>query len=511
MNTKRILLSAFLSTAISIAVAQDRPPAVIPIQQDASWAVEWWMPRHEEKLAEAKERGDQVELLFIGDSITHGWDDNLWNDYFGNHEPFNLGFSGDRTEHVLWRFQHGALDNLNPKVTVLMIGTNNTGQGDGQPAHETLQGIEAIIDEINERLPDTHLILHAVFPRGASAEDPKRLENDKINAALPALAEEKGAEFLDINRFFVEYDGTLPRNVMPDLLHPNRYGYSLWAKALKPSLEKQFGGAEKTEPQIIVLWPKGTPQPVDASLTETAETTVSPIKGPVTRVTGVTEPTISFYKAESRGPAQAVLVCPGGGYNILAWDLEGEEVAEWLNSIGISAAVLKYRVNRNREGALQDAQRALGLLRSKADELNLDPNRIGVLGFSAGGHLSAMLSNHWRQRTYPKIDASDSVSCRPDFTVLVYPAYIGTPYFEFADDFKLDPDVPPAFIVQTQDDKRHFPSAIAYNNGLVKAGVPVELHTYPKGGHGYGLRPSAYPVSGWKDLCRDWLLRIESR
>ena len=156
---------------------------------------------------------------------------------------------------------------------------------------------------------------------------------------------------------------------------------------------------------------------------------------------------------------------------------------------------------------MQDAQRALGFLRSKADDWNLDPERIGVLGFSAGGHLSATLSNHWRERKYQRVDGADDVSCRPDFTILVYPAYIGTQDFETADDFSLDEKAPPAFIVQTQDDTRYFPSAIAYNSELLKRGIEVELHTFPTGGHVYGLRPSAYPVSGWKDLCHDWLLR----
>ena len=494
----------------SFVFAQERPPAVTPVQQDASWAVSWWLPRHEEKLAEAKERGEEVELLFIGDSITHYWNEGLWAEHFGKYEPFNLGFSGDRTEHVLWRFQHGALENLSPKVTVLMIGTNNTGHGEGHSAKETLQGIEAIIDEINTRLPDTQLIVHAVFPRGADVGDAKRRVNDQINAGLPALVKKKGAEFLDINRFFVEADGSLPRNIMPDLLHPNKAGYALWAAGLAPSLEKHFGQSKQTKPEVISLWPTGVPAPNDTSLREKSDVREHPQRGDITRVTNVSEPTISLYRAKSRMPAQTVLVCPGGGYNILAWDLEGTEIAEWLNSFGISAAILKYRVNQNREGALQDAQRALGLLRSNAREWNLDPNRIGVLGFSAGGHLSASLSNNWRKRTYPKVDAIDEVICRPDFTVLVYPAYIGDSNFEFADGFKLDPGAPPAFIVQTQDDKKHFPSAIAYNNGMLKAGLSVELHTYPTGGHGYGLRPSAYPVSGWKNLCRDWLLRIES-
>ena len=512
MNTSLCLVrSLMFSILLTLPLAwgqSELPASLKPIQQDASWAVGWWMPRHEEKLVEAKQRGKEADLLFVGDSITHYWDEGLWAENFGQHNAFNLGFSGDRTEHVLWRIQHGAFKNLAPKVTVLMIGTNNTGHGKGQPAADTVRGIEAILDEINERLPNTKVILHAVFPRGAKADDRLRLVNDEINEALPAVAKAKGAEYLDINRFFLELDETLPRNIMPDLLHPNAAGYKLWAVGLAPALSRHFGGERGGEPRVVQLWPNGVPSPHDSRLVETREIKTRDLGDTIIRLSNVTDPSIAFYPVKSRRPVQTVLVCPGGGYGILAWDLEGSEIAEWLNSIGVSAAVLKYRVNQNREGALQDAQRALGILRSNANEWNIDPNRIGVLGFSAGGHLSASLSNHWRKRTYPKVDFVDEVSCRPDFTVLVYPAYIGDTNFEMVESFEFDSAAPPAFIVQTQDDKKHFPSAIAYNTALLKANIASELHTFPTGGHGYGLRPSAYPVSGWKDLCRDWLLRV---
>jgi len=501
-----ILWSAvFSGPCLMSQTTAERPLAVTPVSRLDQ---DWWKTRHQEKLEEAKNRGDEVELLFMGDSITHGWDAGLWAENFAQYGAFNLGFSGDRTEHVLWRFQNGALENLSPKVTVLMIGTNNTGQGEGQPASETVQGIAAIIDEINTRLPDTQLIVHAVFPRGASKDDPLRVVNEEINQALPELVAAKGAEFLDINDLFLEKDGTLPRNIMPDLLHPKKEGYRLWAHGLKPSLDRHFGKSKK-EPktEVVSLWPKGVPAPHDASLVEKSEVGDPRRGGAVVRTTNVAEPSITVYQARSRRPTAGVLVCPGGAYNILAWNLEGEEIAEWLNSIGITAAVLKYRVPKNREGALQDAQRALGLMRSNAEDWNLDPENIGVFGFSAGGHLSASLSNHWRSRNYPKVDAADAVSCRPDFTVLIYPAYIGTPDFELSPDFTIDADAPPVFIVQTQDDTRYFPSAIVYNHELVMRGISSELHTFPTGGHGYGLRPSAYPVSGWTDLCRDWLWR----
>ena len=503
----RFLFLAFLglSTALNALPAIGQTTNIEPaaVRPTSRMEPSWWKERHAEKLAEAKERGDAVELLFIGDSITHSWNKGLWAEALGKYQPFNLGFSGDRTEHVLWRIGNGALDNLSPKVTVLMIGTNNTGQGEGQPAEDTIQGIEAIIDQINDRLPDTKLIVHAVFPRDPKADGAKRLVNDTINKALPEIAADKGAEFLDINHLFLEKDGTLPRNIMPDFLHPNQAGYKLWARGLQPTLARHFGETKKSiVPTIISLWPNGVPQPHNSKLVETNETS-----GGVTRIANVSDPSITLYQVKGRRSKSAVLVCPGGGYSKLAWDKEGTEVAEWLNSIGITAAVLKYRTPQNREGALQDAQRALGLIRSNATEWNLDPKRIGVLGFSAGGHLAATLSASWKNRAYPAVDDAESFSCRPDFTVLIYPAYLGDKNLQLVDEIAINAQTPPAFIVQAQDDRKHVPSAVAYYTALHKAEIPAELHIFPTGGHGYGLRDSAYPVSNWNDLCSDWFLR----
>lgn len=206
----------------------------------------------------------------------------------------------------------------------------------------------------------------------------------------------------------------------------------------------------------------------------------------------VSVPLLSFFPAPDKGaPNPVIIVCPGGGYEVLAYDLEGTEVAEWLNSIGISAAILKYRVPKNREGALQDAQRAVQLVREKSTELNIDPERVGMLGFSAGGHLTASCSNS---------------ANRPDFTVLIYPAYLFKEGgVDLVDEIKVDEKTPPAFIVQTNDDHPHYRSSLAYSVALDAQGIPVELHLFAKGGHGYGLRPSTHPVSKWPVLCEQWM------
>ena len=236
---------------------------------------------------------------------------------------------------------------------------------------------------------------------------------------------------------------------------------------------------------------------------------------PTIRITDVVQPTLTIFKPPAdKDTGAAVLICPGGGYRILAWDKEGTEVAEWLNGLGVTGVVLRYRVpvkegKPRHEAPLQDAQRALGLIRQHASEWGIDPERVGVLGFSAGGHLSAMLScSDADRRTYEAIDAADRESGRPDFALLIYPAYLATAEDELSPEVKVSGKAPPTFLLQTQDDRIRVESSLVYYAALTKAKVPAEMHLFPKGGHGYGLRPSADPVSGWPRLAEVWLRSI---
>ena len=235
---------------------------------------------------------------------------------------------------------------------------------------------------------------------------------------------------------------------------------------------------------------------------------------PVVRLGNVSKPTITVYKpAADRDTGAALLVCPGGAYRILASDLEGTEVCAWLNSIGVTGVLLKYRVpgrpgETGHPGPLQDAQRALGLVRHNAGDWKIDPKRIGVLGFSAGGHLAASLSNNYQERNYPKVDEADSASCRPDFTVLVYPAYLtlAKEGDQLAPELKVSGDTSPTFISIAADDPVRVENAMYYALALRKAKVPLELHVYTAGGHGYGLRPqSNLPVTSWPERLADWM------
>ncbi len=227
----------------------------------------------------------------------------------------------------------------------------------------------------------------------------------------------------------------------------------------------------------------------------------------------IDKPSITLYlPAAEKANGAAVVVCPGGGYHILVMDLEGTEICDWLNSIGVTGVLLKYRVPK-REGlekhaaALQDAQRALGLLRQNAAQWRLDPKRLGVLGFSAGGHLAAVLSNNYDHRTYSPCDPADTVSCRPDFTILIYPAYLTVKEAgdQIAPELNITSKTPPTFMAMAADDSVRVETAAFYALALRKASVPFELHIYPTGGHGYGLRPSKDLVTTWPQRAADWL------
>ena len=264
------------------------------------------------------------------------------------------------------------------------------------------------------------------------------------------------------------------------------------------------------------LWPGKPPGETGAVGPEAAKTATQPDgTHVVTSLTNVSKPTLTICRpAAAQNSGVAVLVFPGGGYKNLAWDHEGEQVARWLNSIGVTAAVLKYRVPR-REGtpqdkpppqALMDAQRAVSVVRSKAADWGVDPQRIGVLGFSAGGHLAAWMATNFDKRAYETVDAAEQASCRPDFAVMVYPGGVvqrGTT--ALSPEIRITPQVPPCFFAHAGDDRVSPENSIVMYLALKRAGVPAELHIYASGGHGFGLRPTGKPAAAWPQRCEEWL------
>jgi acetyl esterase/lipase len=284
----------------------------------------------------------------------------------------------------------------------------------------------------------------------------------------------------------------------------------LWAQ--KPAWQPAPGHLS------LPLWPNGTPGAALSSLPEIDTTTGKDnlIAGkPVIRLGDVSRPTLTVYSPENKNTGAAVVVFPGGSYRMLAIDLEGTEVCAWLNASGITCVLLKYRVPDSgpypkSSAALQDAQRAFGMVRSHATEWHIDPHRIGVLGFSAGAHLAAALSTHFDQRLYDPTDTADSLSCRPDFAVIVYPGYLALAESGFAPNPEIHPtsQTPPSFIVQAEDDPVHVENAVLYFLALKNAGVSAEMHIYAEGGHGYGLRRTALPITTWPASVETWLHTI---
>lgn len=266
--------------------------------------------------------------------------------------------------------------------------------------------------------------------------------------------------------------------------------------------------------EVIRLWPEGLP----AGSVELDADRVEKLKSERTeeRIKYVGDPTLTVFPApKENANGCAVIICPGGGYNILAWPKEGTEVAEWFNTLGVTAFVMQYRVPRRTPDKIhwepmQDVQRAIRVVRHQAETRNIDPKRVGTLGFSAGGHLTVMSGVQYGTKCYEPFDEADALSCRPDFICPIYAAYLGDGY----DDKKaaklgelvtVDKNTPPTFLAVTWDDAlRGAQSALLFAR-LREHGVPAELHAYSKGGHGYGIRPSANPVSTWHHQLAGWL------
>ena len=289
-----------------------------------------------------------------------------------------------------------------------------------------------------------------------------------------------------------------------------------WLAGLCLLLSVPATGSCAAPPEAIPLWPKSAPG--DVELPDTEKDLTKPTDDFVAgkrliRLGNVLQPTLTVYRPpREKDTGAAVVVCPGGGYHILALDLEGTEVTTWLNSIGVTGILLKYRVpirpNQERHhAALQDAQRALGLARHHAKDWGIDPQRLGIMGFSAGAHLSAALSCNYEERAYAPIDDADRLSCRPDFTLLIYPAYLTLEKEsdKIAPELKITPKTPPTFLIQTEDDGVRVECSLYYYLALKNAKVPVEMHLYPTGGHGYGLRPTPQTVTTWPERAEPWL------
>jgi acetyl esterase/lipase len=282
-----------------------------------------------------------------------------------------------------------------------------------------------------------------------------------------------------------------------------------WAAAAeKPLVVELWPGKAPDEtgtigPEKVIMSPKLTRKQVE--VTESTRL-----------VTNVTRPTITIYRpAKAKDTGAAVLICPGGGYWNLYWQLEGEEVAAWLNSLGVTGIILKYRVPRRPDDTkgeparrpLQDAQRAVSLIRSRAREWGIDPERIGMVGFSAGGHLAIATATSFEKRTYEPLDAIDKESCRPDFAILLYSGYLkAKDKDELSPGLHVPARTPPVFLAHGGDDIISDPAhSVVMYLALKRAGIPAELHVYAGAAHDFGVRKSDQPCSRWTESCARWL------
>lgn len=283
-----------------------------------------------------------------------------------------------------------------------------------------------------------------------------------------------------------------------------------WGAALLLALSS-WGVVRAADPEVIKLWPKGAPNAKAGMAAEQVTTKAGGLYGTQVSVTNVSEPTLTvFLPPRDQACGAAVIVCPGGGYTYLEMSKEGTDLAKWFNTFGVAAMVLKYRVPNDRDGALQDIQRALRIVRSRAAGWGVDTRRVGVMGFSAGAHLSARVSNNYGKAAYDAVDQTiDQAAIRPDFAMIIYPGLLAQGRSgQLAPDMPVTAQTPPTFVAQAYDDRVGVENSIYYFAALQKAGVPqCEMHLYANGGHGFGLHTEkdGKSFTNWAAQCRQWM------
>ncbi len=503
-----------------LAVGIPTNSALIPVPKLENDSYDWHA-RHAEVLRIKDALNPEVVL--IGDSITHFWGGEpragaangpgSWQSTFGKYRTLNLGFGWDRIQNVLWRLDHGELDGLHPRVIVLHIGTNNTSETanarQNTPA-EIAEGVRAIVRRLRAKVPKARIVLMGVFPREQKPDHPRRAQIAEMNRLLVELGQLPGITFLDLGPKLLQPDGTISTEIMGDFCHPTDKGYQIWGEALAPWL--QPGGpsgatAEASPPEKVVLWPDQAP--VGDGLFEK------------------TEASITVYRPLHPNGA-AVVICPGGGYGGLVMGAEGSGIAQWLNKHGITGIVLEYRLPRGRAFVpLLDAQRAIRMVRAKGKEWGCDPQRIGIIGFSAGGHLAATAATHFDPGSATAADPIARVGCRPDFALLVYPVITmgekghggsrqnlmgSSPSAEtvelFSNEKQVTAQTPPVFLAHALDDKVVSPGqSRSFYEALQAQKVPSRYLELPSGDH--GLNGYKGPMwDAWQSGALQWLASL---
>ena len=461
-------MMSFMGALVLCAVTA--ADALTPVSR-MGWDI--WKKRYDEKVAEIR-TGRHYDVVFVGDSITHYWERDCkasWEKWMGRYNPLNLGILADETQHVLWRLTEGGqLDGYGPKAFVVLIGTNNIGNnppGAVKPEWAAA-GVRKIIETIRRKHGGVKILLVAILPRSRDNDIkcgyPKA--NDEVNALIGKLADGKDVHWLDCGRRFLSgkiRDGVpvVDLKLMADSLHPTEKGYEILGEEITRKLDEMLAPA----PRTLALWPEG--KIPDCEVAQ--------------RV-----PEMIVTLPEKRTTDAFLIVAPGGSYEKLCtWE---DERAAWFNALGMATAQLRYRVPRPKDApkhraAWQDAQRAVRLVRAHAKEWGVDPEKIGFLGHSAGGHLTVMAAASSSVRAYEPVDETDSLPCHVNFAVPCYPAYLLDDRGASLDPaFAFDKATPPMCFLHGDADG-FSAGSVAVVSRLKKMGVPVEFHLFAGRAH----------------------------
>jgi len=546
----RILLSTLLAFLPVVAGAADAAaPAVAgvpakpsPRAGDADFPMPSPSARHAEKVAAV--RSGRFDLALIGDSITHTVGElggkyeplrAVWDKHFAPRRAINLGHNGQRTENILWNLADGELDFVvSPKVVVVLIGTNNSDDRNFKKVHtaeEIADGTRAIVDLVRRRHPATKVLVVRVFPRGGDGEAGTgggifHSSAKCIATCLRAgeltrkLADGKNVFWIDVGNVFLRPDGTIDTDRMPDLLHPGLAGAEAWAEAIEPTLTRLMAG--QAVPAATVIPPRAAAVAVDPLPEKLALWAGKAPDG--AGATDTADATITVFRAAKPNGA-AMVICPGGGYGGLVTGAEGTGIARWLGAHGITGIVLEYRLPRGRRMVpLLDAQRAIRTARANADRWGIDPGRIGIIGFSAGGHLASTAATHFAAGEAVPGDPVARFSSRPDFSVLVYPvismgakghggsrqnllglAPTADQVRFFSSEEQVAADTAPSYLAHAVDDRAvSIENSRMFAAALGSKGVASRLLELPSGDH--GLDGYQGPMwDAWQSGALRWL------
>lgn len=441
-------------------------------------------------------------------SINGAWAKAM-GEWFGKEFPgkvtfLNSAMAGMHSNWGVENLQKRVLEK-NPDLVFIEFSANDAATKHRISLEKSEANLDRMVKALRERNPRVDIVLQTMNPAWDSPTNPAkkygtdRPELEAYYEVYRRYAHEHGLPLVDHYPNWRKMQVEKPeefQQAVSDGIHPQ----SGPSKAVTWPAVRGLLERARTGSRVVEIWPDGT---MPGKGAPDSETNARPEKTDATRITNVSKPTLTLFPSAKKN-SPTLIVCPGGGYSYVVMDKEGSEIAAWLNSNGYGALVLKYRVPNNRGGALQDVQRAIRLARSRAAEWNIDPKRLGVIGFSAGGNLAAKSSSLFETRSYPTIDAVDEQSCRPDFAVLVYPAYLDDKAGQVSPDLNLKADIPPTLIVHSEDDKPFVPGSKLYAAALAAAGRSHRFLLYPTGGHGYGLHCER-EAKTWPDDAMKWL------